>query len=247
MLQEVFYKKNELFEIEFYQDKECTETFDFTNAKNLYIDELNGDITPLYSLIHKGLCGCIYTGYIPKTAPLQNQYDLVKTLNDITPNLSKYIPEDNALLFLSEEDYNNNLENLDFRKYDYLEPQKNLFFINEIEDIENLEGLELHNKITIFLPHGTQSELRKANKVAKELKEKYGVEEVNLFVLHCFCKYIDFTTSTYTCDLGFINQFYINKIITTNSTGILQAQNTERLQVIDCKEVFEDGLSTQNS
>ena len=30
----------------------------------------------------------------------------------------------------------------------------------------------------IFLPHGTQSELQKANKVSKELKEKYGVEEV---------------------------------------------------------------------
>ena len=40
--------------------------------------------------------------------------------------------------------------------------------------------------LTLFLPHGTQSELQKANEVAKELKEKYGVEEVNLFALHCF-------------------------------------------------------------
>ena len=37
------------------------------------------------------------------------------------------------------------------------------------------------NKITIFLTHGTQSEIQKANEVAKELKEKYGIEEVSFF------------------------------------------------------------------
>ena len=37
-----------------------------------------------------------------------------------------------------------------------------------------------------------------------------------------------------------------NKIITTNSTGILPVQDKERLQVIDCKEIFEEYLKENN-
>lgn len=37
-------------------------------------------------------------------------------------------------------------------------------------------------------------------------------------------------------------KIHLNKIITTNSTGILPVQNTKRLQVIDCKEIFEEYL-----
>ena len=108
-------------------------------------------------------------------------------------------------------------------------------------------------KITIFLPHGTQSELQKKEEVEKELKEKYGVEEVNLFVLHCFGKIWYFNDSnmymfcfTKTSDL--INDIVLNfnKIITTNSTGILPVQqDNERLQVIDCKEIFEEYLQNE--
>jgi hypothetical protein len=61
MLKQIHHKKNELFEIEFYKNKECTEAFDFTNAKNLYIEPKDGDCTPLLSLPY----GAEY--YIPYT------------------------------------------------------------------------------------------------------------------------------------------------------------------------------------
>ena len=34
----------------------------------------------------------------------------------------------------------------------------------------------------------------------------------------------------------------INKIITTNSTSILEPQDNEKLQVIDCFDIFNDAL-----
>ena len=127
-------------------------------------------------------------------------------------------------------------------------------------------------EITIFLTHGTQSELQKAEEVAKELKEKYGVEEVNVVVLHWFT----FKEALQTAKLPSTLQVFkdtapkqvievcerdgwdvvyrglkqrdypINKIITTNSTGILPVENNERLQVIDCKEIFEEYLKENN-
>jgi hypothetical protein len=116
---------------------------------------------------------------------------------------------------------------------------------------------EKFNIITIFLPHGTESEIKKANEVAKELMGKYGVEEVNLCVLHCFVNI--FTTAPSNSlritnldgnvILGkpFAEEIYFNKIITTNSTGILKPEDgNEHLQVIDCKEIFEDYLKENN-
>jgi calcineurin-like phosphoesterase len=40
--------------------------------------------------------------------------------------------------------------------------------------------------------------------------------------------------------------FVINKIITTNSTGILEIQNKDNLQVIDCYDIFNDYLQNKN-
>lgn len=233
MITQVYHKKNELLEVSFFKDKECTEAFYFKYAKNLYIDGLNGDITPLIKL--NAYDFRIFTPYLP------NDYRNTKTLDDITPNLSKYIPTDNAVLFLSEEDFN--------QYKDMFPTYYSLWFENGIPEIDDIEFRDLMNeflsykKITIFLPHGTQSELQKAKEILKELREKYGVEKVNLCVLHWFL----FPTTESCCRKMLIQNLGFNKIITTNSTGILKPENsTERLQVIDVKEIFEEYLNENN-
>lgn len=290
-MQQIHHKRNELFEVQFYKDKECTEAFDFKNAKNLYIELINGDITLLLQigqLYHeKPYDFTIFTPYIPNTVKRffvnGNTYQSgskVKTLNDITPNLSKYIPKDNAVLFLGAND---------FSQYkDMMPTYYTLWFENGIPEINDIDCRDLMNeflsfkKVTIFLPHGTQSKLQKAEEVEKELMEKYGVEEVNLCVLRCFVDDIynynssfldDFYKQNYNdaynelCGMEckpdmtkneYKKQFeiekknhkrecYINKIITTNSTGILKPKDSnERLQVIDCKEIFEEYLKENN-
>jgi len=234
MITQIYHKKNELFEVEFYKDKECTETFDFTGKKNLYIELINGDITPLIALdkitpTDRSLGITAYVPYIPNVKIITNNLR-IKTLDDITPNLSKYIPEDNAVLFLSEEGadkYADDCEAWFLYQKDF--PKREL---NSEMDIRDWK------KLTIFLSHGTLSKFQKANEVVKELKEKYGVEEVNLCVLHSFDKNDDYDV------ISFLLYYKVfNEIITTNSTGILKAKDfRKRLQVIDCKEIFEEYL-----
>jgi len=250
MLKQIYHKKNEYFDVEFFENEECTKPFDIltTNVRHLYIELKNGDVTPLIQLDADPSHIKVYTGYCLIIG-------LVITLNNITLNLSKYIPEDNAVLFLSEEDcddYKNSIT------------QRSIFYKNANNSLETSYGLtgdlalkeldHLYRKnFTIFLQHGTQASLKKVSKVAKELKEKYGFEKINLFVLHCF-NYV------YRNSMGSIFIRYydgeknhepitlinINKIITTNSTGILKPQNTQYLQVIDCKEIFEEYLKENN-
>jgi hypothetical protein len=301
-MQQIHHKKNELFEVELYKDKEYTEAFDFTNAKNLYIERVNGDITPLLELhdnIHTddvNVCVVNITApqmlqfgkYIVGADELNSQahgspqsdtkyYFLnVSDYNDvfegysfdnfinITPNLSKYIPEDNAVLFLRADcckKYMKSFQNHHIGLYandglDKVTLEGSMNAINEF--VKNPI-----KKITIFLLHGTQSEIQKANEIAKELQEKYGFEEVNLFVLHCFVKEIHYNkwkTNDYS-DVGIlqgekyerdnarhilVSEFFVNKIITTNSTGILPVDDKDRLQVIDCKEIFDEYLKENN-
>jgi hypothetical protein len=243
MLKQIHHKKNELFEVESFKDEECTEAFDFTNAENLYIKLKNGDITPLYILKDKYYWRNVYTPYMPHKFSCE-PCDNITTLDDITPNLSKYIPEDNAVLFLSEEDRGKYIKNV-FTKTNssYMVAS----FDNYIICSYDKQFPKNHKNATIFLPHGTQSELKKANEVEKELKEKYCVEDVNLFVLHNF----HHNCITYNDNTMYFNgiktNVFWNKIITTNSTGILKPEDSnERLQVIDCKEFFEEYLNKNN-
>ena len=138
-----------------------------------------------------------------------------------------------------------------YNKYTYWEE----YHKNDFSFIESLKNTDnFYEKITIFLLHGTQSELQKATEVAKELKEKYGVEEVNLFIKDWFCnkyKENDFEIEYLCKSFGSLRDF--NKIITTNSTGILKPEDNscisyinERLQIIDCKEIFEEYLKENN-
>lgn len=301
-MQILHHKKNELFEVEFYQDVECTIPFDFKDAKDLYIELRDGDCSPILTLHTLGSFN-IFTPYIPLCLSNECKHGLVntyvKTIDDITPNLSKYIPKDNAVLFLNKKDYNYNkstkifqdhciflfkdLKNKNYIRSDYC---GNCDVVDGIQTDyrcgcnESYCGFMEYKIVTIFLQCGTQTELQKASEVAKELKEKYGVEEVNVFVLPCFVSNIYEYNSSFTddffkqdfqdaydelCSMGckpnmpkqkYKMQFekeklnhkqecYINKIITTNSTGILEPQDSERLQVIDCKEIFEEYLKTE--
>ena len=256
MITQIHHKKNELFEVEFFEDAECTKAFDFTGKKNLYIELLNGDCTPVLALSHKlwilEIKAHIFTPiwYLGFYDGISPQTPVI-TLNDVlcndelqNVNLSKYIPEDNAVLFLSEEDadkYADDCEAWFLYQKDF--PKREL---NSEMDIRDWK------KLTIFLHHGTHSELQKANEVEKELMEKYGVEEVNLFALHCFVNQ-DFILNIYGNSLedSCLNEEVfcnINKIITTNSTGILRPKDSSgRLQVIDCKEIFEEYLKENNN
>ena len=289
MLTQIHHKKNELQEVKFFEDAECTVPFDFTEKKNLYILSKDGDITPLLEVIFKSINIAAYTPYIPNVKIIKDN-PRIKTIKDITLNLSKYIPEDNAVLFLSGE----KLSLLDYDDYyDIFSGYRDIEFEGKI-----IEGMPYHpqiygihtigdrvsvhkheygiddytnftlnilkgKKLTIFLPHGTQSELQKANEVAKELKEKHGAKEVNLFAKDWFLprceKYYEeepipewFEDFIKIYDEFFVennidNKDAFNKIITTNSTGILKPEDSsERFKVIDCKEIFEEYLKENN-
>jgi hypothetical protein len=336
MITQIYHKRNELFEVEFYKDKECTEAFDFTEKKNLYIELKDGDVTPLMFLYGKiGQCN-LFVPFLPNT----EQREVYSLLNSvlhargiklhtlskvenisnrqavidntsiftITPNLSKHIPEDNAVLFLSGEkisllDYDgyynmfSGYRDIEFEgkiiKGMPYHPQ--IYGIHTIgdrvsvhiheHDIDDYTNFTLNilkgKKLTIFLPHGTQSELQKAEEVAKYLWENFGIKP-DLCVLHCFKSYwrdsifhpknidnlkqafgSDFTQDTNLngfSDIQIKDYEYLNdcrtkwkayfcnfnKIITTNSTGILKNKDSsKRLQVINCKEIFEEYLNQQ--
>jgi hypothetical protein len=245
MPQQIHHKKNEIQDVELFEDKECTEAFDFMDKKDLYIELVSGDITPLVRLRNQAATWQnIYTPYLCEQFKHYEPLDKIKTLDDINLNLSKYIPKDNAVLFLTQEDT---------LKYSEIFKDRTCAMLNKV----TLDVIKEKNtkKLTIFLPHGTQSELQKAKEVEKELKEKYGVEEVNLFVLHCFGtlyinrhNYLSYQSYDFLKNpLKSIRLKYFNKIITTNSTGILKPEDsTERLQVIDAKEMLEEYLNENN-
>ena len=257
MLTRIYHKKNELFQVEFYQDKECTnlikhlpysENSKKSDINNFYIELKEGDIAPITSLL--SLSGYVndyfYTPYVPSC-----QSNQVKTLDDIAVNLSKYTPEDNAVLFLNEGDkekYQNYFPNQHIGLY--IDDGKNdeEFIANNIESLTNGVAEVKKENITIFLTHGTESELKKAHEIARELKKKHRLEKVNLFILHCF---------GYLCGDDYIivgfkkeNDFptrlildkFIDKVIATNSIGISEPQDEERLQILDCYDIFNNHL-----
>ena len=270
MITQIHHKKNELFEVEFYKDKECTKFIKrlpyAENAKqseisNFYIELVNGDITPLTSLLllSYNVNDYFYIPYIPnyKLFNLFAHNYKVKTLDDITPNLSKYIPEDNAVLFLSDAVADAKMYKIFasiFERCDGYMVYNNGELQSRCYRKQNFN----FSKYTIFLPHGTQSELQKAEEVAKELMVKYGVKEVNLFALHCFVQRSNQfgSQALFIYKQGFYQkdcvsseekQYVFNKIITTNSTGILKPKDSSaHLQVVDCKEILEEHLNGNN-
>ena len=256
MLQQIYHKKNELFEVEFYEDKECTVPFENANRNSdlhLYIDGLSSDITMLLALRNRLFSWQnIYTPYVWEQFKLHKPISTVKTLDNITPDLSKYIPEDHKIIFLHENDFESYDDDDALFRMDVYNSDMKWDILEGEPYAEDEYGIyyNYYDKATIFLQYLTESELKKANEVVKELKEKYKVKEVNLFVLNWFVKYKNEVQDVHNAGLEY--DYYsldyllylknINKIITTNSTGILEPQNSDRLQVIDCKEIFEDWL-----
>ena len=251
MLTRIYHKKNELFEVKFYQDKQCTEAFDFTNAKNLYFELQNGDVSPFLEIYkYTEWCKC-FIPYIPNIEGLDflPTFENIFTLDDITVNLSKYIPKDNSIVFLSEEDQEN--------YQDWFPNQHIGLYINDGKNDEEFRANNIKSlisgiadvkkgNITIFLTHGTEIEFQKANEVAKDLKEIYGVAEVNLLTkLWCdkdIYKLKQNKNGSYTS----VRKYDFNKIITTNSTGFCIKKNNKILQVIDCYDIFNDHLQNKN-
>jgi len=245
MLTRIYHKKDEQFNIEFFQDENCREAFNFENVKNLYIELKEGDCTPIFKLSNKlwslKINAKIFTPnwylYLGVYDGISSQTPLI-TLQDLeNMDFSKYIPTDNVILFLSEDDVDKYTNNCKKRE------------LNSQMDITEWFKIRDYKKITIFIESYTESEIKKTIDIAKKLKEKYGVEEVNVFALHCFANLyggVDYVNAFIDKGNGspmylFFEEF-INKIITTNSTGTCETQNEKRLQVIDCYDIFNDYL-----
>jgi hypothetical protein len=169
------------------------------------------------------------------------------------------IPEDNTLLFLNDDDYSRYVECIDFSKH---APELNNLFINLYPNADGiLEDIKGHEKISIIIP-----ELHAENKsciyhikenietICKKLKEKYGVKRIELFISHCFVesvilqRYLDEFIMTLKNALAIsggristeANPNIIDKITTTNSTGILEIQKNDTLEVVDCVKFFKN-------
>ena len=248
------------------------------------------------------------------------------------------ISKDNAILFLNKRDqkkYENNYKSFwicnlesDVRlSHQLIRPKSKLPIIDEFINYKTISIIvpELHAEDKNCPYH-----IDNINNVCKELKEKYGVERIELFVSHCFVKrkykYTRCAYSSYELDYKFDNwnkydfdlkkdfnnkpieknsfipivsetivndntiefkvekeyeltksiecdkrckcsklelsavglmimddfnplhdngeEFnygdYIDKITTTNSTGILEVQKSDKLEVIDVMEFFKD-------
>jgi len=249
MITRIYHKKDEQFNIEFFQDKECRQAFNFENVKNLYIELKEGDCTPIFKLSTKlwslSIKANIFTPawFLGLYDGISSQTPLI-TLNDLeNMDFSKYIPTDNAILFLNEDDADKYADECEaWFLYQKNLPTRELNFQMDIRD---------YKKITIFIENYTESEIKKTIDIAKKLKEKYGVEEVNVFALHCFHHFYSTTALSYKEALmkkeegGYSYMKFINKLITTNSTGTCETQNEKRLQVIDCYDIFNDYLKRE--
>jgi len=264
MLTRIYHKKDEQFNIEFFQDKECKQAFNFENVKNLYIELKEGDCTPIFKLSNKlwslNIKANMFTPAwflgLYDEAKLQTPLITLKDLENI--DFSKYIPTDNVILFLSEDDVDKYTNNCKKRE------------LNSQMDITEWFKIRDYKKITIFIESYTESEIKKTIDIAKKLKEKYGIEEVNVFALHCF---VDLRPC-YLPQISYLNgaltyHFFkvlthieqeqeddfcfggINTITTTNSTKIVCIQEDyyehrpelkNKLNILDCYDIFNNWL-----
>lgn len=288
-MKQVYYKQNEKFEYEFFNDKECKEAFKFEKSEVLYVELKNGDISPLMHIYYLGKnLQNLFIPYLPfnvKTSDFLFQaqskenftmhtfltiesldfYNFCKLQNSlnvvshITPNYSKYIPNDCAVVFLNKWEYVDN-----FQKYNNILKECPIYIKNnsnpelcenkdcacqggwDIYPMHNTTSSQLPKKVILFTPELTSTNIKQINDTAKVLKEKYGIEWVGVFAELCFLKQNDLGlgNAKYHYILGSNYISYFDKLITTNATGLLEPQESEHLQVIDCKEIFEEFFET---
>jgi hypothetical protein len=160
-------------------------------------------------------------------------------------NCFKYIPPDDTVLFLYKKDLKL------FQKYFknhiglYVDDNKDteIFIANDIKSLTAGVAEIKTRPVTIFLSIADSQTFIKANDIAKKLKEKYGVEKVNVFASHCFVENPPPDWAIVNQDGSFghfdnkeqkMKNAWFDKLITTNSTRILKIESGERLQVINC-------------
>lgn len=177
----------------------------------------------------------------------QKLYELQKnrehwiTIKNIFPKWK--IPEDSAVLFLNMNDFDKYAQD-----YDTYFTYPNLKSGEDCLDRDYF-SIQNHKIISLILPelHAEDKSCpynkENINKICKELKEKYRVERIELFVSHCFLYFYSIGNRLlkYEIDSGggsYVDE-YIDKITTTNSTSIFKVQKSDRLEVIDCVNFFD--------
>lgn len=234
-MNQIHYKQGEKFEYEFFADKECTQKFKFSKSdENLYIELERGNVTPILALSRQYHAQYEkmpdFTFYTPFT--LFDNYK-TKTLKDIAPNYSKYIPKDCAVVFLDEEDlrgYKDCFPERHIGLYiDDGEVKQTFTANNTASLVSGIEGIRQNKKVILFAPELTSSSINQIKDITKKLKEEYGIKWVSVFSPLCYAWF----------DLLLDDLYNINQLITTNATGVLEPMKGERLEVIDCKEIFE--------
>ena len=272
----IYFKKINLFQYHFFNDKECTEQIVETiKNQDLYILLKNGDILPLLQL--SNLCSnCkIFVPYLPSKAFILTNYTTsYYTLdNGFEFQIQKYLikEKDATLLYLYDKDrFHIDPQGFHFLTYDKL--QKDGFSFN------------IEQPVYIVLKEGTRGNLEKSQEIAKELKQHYQIKKVYLIVRDCLVNDIyiyysssldnfynqtyeeaydelcsheefDMTKEEYKIQFGkekeeHKQECFIDKIISTNSTGILNLDDTLRYpqdkdtkleivdsyQIMDCKD-----------
>ena len=307
-----------------------------------------------------GECISSYGGGSCEFAVLDTEYDKESPhIKNITPDWSKYIAKDHAVLFLNKEDANR-YSNISYENFTKIIYENDTFSMQDdsLGYVKNDNVLEWNKKISIILPSIHSQNIQEISNIAKDFKENYGVEYIEVVPTNCylnnlyteyrisfyrnidFTKYGDVNTDismimkniendldrylyvynfteaeealsnyeefqedslesmlreegikmTYRADFSIIPNdtkviimndikeslikfrsdnkneykqikeyfnisseisFYdkknIDKIITTDSTGVLKVQDTKHLQVIDCEEFFTNFLQNDKS
>lgn len=190
------------------------------------------------------------TDYAPKVACFN-----LEILN--TPNWAPYIDGDTALIFLNEEERS---------KYEFLnDPTEEDKRITEACPMlhhagrfamfcfgsgydslskmvgrkrNGLEQIGSYKKAAIILPSIHSENKEAIESVSEELRNKYGIEYVQVCAKECHLMCPQDLVYDVTIENGELKKACINKIIISNATGNFTIQNTERMQVIDWKELF---------
>jgi hypothetical protein len=158
------------------------------------------------------------------------QAEFESVFKEWTPDFSKYIPEDSVVLFLNYNDhekYYKTLQNDLNRRIVYWEERR------EPSNINGVLTLYKYKKVTIVADSINSQSIQQFNNISKELKEKYNVEWVGLCSRDCFAVFnhqdkialeSEYLNEWLTEDIEnlIVNVCKIDKIITTNSTGILE-------------------------
>ena len=111
------------------------------------------------------------------------------------------IPEDSAVLFLNEESYEKYSAN--YNTYFTYPDCINAINIIEQNGIDDVDCIKYYKTISIIVPElhcedkSCKYHIENINNVCKEVKEKYRVEKIELFVSHCFLRVDDISLFCY--------------------------------------------------